>query len=82
MQLLITRKASKELNKIPNKLAKKISEKINQLSTNPYPIHSKKLHNQNNYRLRYGYFRIIYKVNKKEQAITILRIANRNAVYR
>jgi len=80
MNIFITKKAKKELDKIPNSLAQHIATKIFLLNKNPRPHGSKKLHGQNNFRLRIGSFRVIYTINKKE--ITILRIADRKTIYR
>jgi mRNA interferase RelE/StbE len=80
MKIFITKKAQKELDKIPNSLAKHIATKILLLPQNPHSNNSKKLKGQNNFRLRVGSFRIIYTTNKKE--ITILRIADRKTIYR
>lgn len=82
MKLFITKKAHKELDKIPDPLAKNIAENIILLSDNPYPVNSKKLQGQENYRLRIGSFRVIYTIDKKKREITILRIADRKTVYR
>ena len=82
MKLSITKKAEKELNKIPDSLAKNIAKKILKLSQNPYPPNSKKLQGKNNYRLRIGSFRVLYTINKKRREITILRIADRKTIYR
>ena len=80
MNIFITKKAKKELDKIPSSLAKHLSTKILLLSQNPHPNNSKKLQGNNNFRLRIGSFRVIYTINKKE--ITILRIADRKTIYR
>ncbi len=82
MKLFITKKAEKELDKIPGPIAYNISQNILKLSFNPYPTNSKKLQGENNYRLRIGSFRVIYTINKKEKEITILRIANRKTIYK
>lgn len=82
MKLLITKKAAKELDKIPDALARKIADKILALQTNPHPPNSKKLQSNNNFRLRIGSFRIIYTVNKSKKEITVLRIADRKTIYR
>jgi mRNA interferase RelE/StbE len=82
MKLLITKKATKELDKIPNLLAKQIVKKIQNLSLNPYPKYGKKLKGMNNYRLRSGSFRVIYFIDKKKKEISILRIADRKTVYK
>ncbi len=82
MKIFITKKAAKELDKIADPLAKKISKEIQQLEDNPFPRNSKKLQDQDNYRLRIGSFRVIYTFNKKTKEITILRVADRKTIYR
>ena len=82
MNLLITKKAQKELDKIPDTLAKNIAQNILKLSIDPYPTNSKKLHGQNNYRLRIGSFRNIYTIDNKRKEVTILRVADRKTIYR
>ena len=82
MKILITKKASKELDKIPDSLAKKIVDNILILKTNPLPLNSKKLQNHDSFRLRIGSFRVIYSINKLKKEITILRIADRKTIYR
>ena len=82
MKLFITKKAQKELDKIPDALTKDISNNILLLFTNPFPPNSKKLQGQNNYRLRIGSFRVIYTIDKKKKEITILRVADRKTIYR
>lgn len=81
MRLFITKKAQKELDKIPDLLAKNIAKHILLLSDNPYPANSKKLQGQGNFRLRIGSFRVIYTVDKKKQEIIILRVADRKTIY-
>jgi len=82
MKLLITKKAEKELDKLPDKLAKTIAGAILVLAQNPYPPNSKKLSGQNNYRLRVGSYRVLYTVDKKKREVVILRIAHRHTIYR
>lgn len=81
-KLLITKRAQKELNKIPGPLAKNIANRILKLETNPYPPNSKKLSGKNNHRLRIGSFRAIYTVDKRGKELTILRIADRKTIYK
>ena len=82
MRLTITKKAEKELDKLPNSVAKNISEKILLLSKNPFPTNSKKLSGQDNYRLRVGSYRVIYSLDPKAVTVTILRVADRKTIYR
>lgn len=82
MQVSITKKAAKELDKIPDQIAGNITSRLSNLSLNPFPLNSKKLAGQNNYRLRTGVYRAIYTVDSKRKEITILRVAHRKTVYR
>ena len=82
MKLLITRRAQKELDKIPDSPAKNVVKKIKLLSKNTHPTNSKKLQGKDTYRLRVGVFRVLYTVDKKKKEITILRVADRKTIYR
>lgn len=82
MKLLITKKATKELDKLPDSLAKKIIDNVLTLKNNPLPLNSKKIQNNDSFRLRIGSFRVIYSINKSKKEITILRIADRKTIYR
>lgn len=81
-KLLITKRAQKELDKIPNPLAKNIVKRILLLLENPHPANSKKLSGKENYRLRIGSFRTIYTIDKGKKEITILRVADRKTIYK
>jgi len=80
--LFITKKARKELDKIPGPLAKNIAKKLLGLEKNPHPPSSKKLTGKNNFRLRIGSFRALYTVDNRKKEITILRIADRKTIYK
>ena len=82
MKLFITKKAQKELDKIPDPIAKQIVRHILALRNNPYPSNSKKLKGYENYRIRIASFRALYTINKTKKEITILRIADRKDIYR
>lgn len=82
MKLFITKKAQKELDKIPDPIAKQIVRHILSLRNSPYPSNSKKLKGHENYRIRIASFRALYTINKTKKEITILRIANRKDIYR
>lgn len=82
MKLFITKKAEKELDKLPDPIAKNIVNKILLLAKNPHPVNSKKLQGVENYRLRIGSFRVIYTIDTKNKEITILRVADRKTIYR
>ena len=87
--ILINKKAQKELEKLPTLIIKKIVKRIEQLMDNPYPYWHKKLKNFNIwwfeglslYRIREGNYRIIYCVENNHLIIQIIRIAHRKEVY-
>lgn len=82
MEVRITKKASKELDKIPNAIALKISKELLNLGINPFTVKSKKLRGKENYRIRIGIYRAVYTIDKKKKVIKILRIKHRKDVYR
>ena len=82
MQVLITRKAEKELDKLPDSIAWKIIEHLRKLGKEPFPANYKKLAGVENYRIRVGSYRAIYTVDKQKKIVTILRVADRKMVYR
>ncbi len=81
MKLLITKRAEKELDKLPDSLAKNILQHVLLLAKNQHPPNSKKLKGMNNFRLRVGSFRALYTINTKKKEITILRVADRKTIY-
>lgn len=82
MKIYITKKAEKELDKLPDQLAQQIINQIKLLVPGQVNSKVKKLAGSNNFRLRVGSFRVIFSVEKRGQELTILRVANRNTVYR
>lgn len=81
-KIFITKRAQKELDRIPDPLARNVVDRIAKLEENPFPPNSKKLSGENNRRLRIGSFRAVYTINKKKKEITILRVADRKTIYR
>lgn len=74
--------ARKVFLKLPGQLQQRITEKINMLMTNPRPPDCKKLQNSENYRIRIGEWRVIYRIEDNILLITVLKIGHRREVYR
>ena len=71
----------KSLRRVPNLYTRKIDEAISQLAENPYPEGCKRvIGGQNEYRIRVGIYRIIYKVS--DTRILVLKVGHRRDVYR
>ena len=78
-----TRQAIKALRKMPANEAGAIRSKIQELASNPFAAPNvKSLAGRPGYRLRIGDWRVIYEVAQNEQAIFILKIAQRGGAYR
>lgn len=74
--------ARKTFLKLPFQLQQRILQKINILTTNPRPPDCKKLQNSENYRIRIGEWRIIYRIEDNILLITLLKIGHRREIYR
>lgn len=81
-RLLILKKAQKELSKVTGRDYEQIKEAIFELANNPRPIGCRKLTGREGWRIRVGKNRIIYEIDDKEKAITILHIGHRKDIYR
>lgn len=78
----LTKKAEKQLDKLPDDTADWLLSTMGDLSTDPRPKGSKKLKGRNGYRLRKGNYRIIYEILDKELVIDVVAIGHRKDVYK
>ncbi len=75
--------AEKQLRKLSQKDQVSVLKRIQELSGEPRPNHSRKLRGQSNvYRVRVGYYRILYSIEDKHLTIIILKKGHRRDVYR
>lgn len=79
--ILLTKKAEKQLDKLPDKIAEPIIEAIEDLAENPRPIGYKNLKNRDGYRIRIGDYRVIYEVFDDELVIDVIKLGHRNDIY-
>jgi len=82
-QIIIRKKAFKELEILPKKTTEKITQAIDSLSENPRPTGCKKLKGEEEYlwRIRVGDYRIIYSIEDSIKIIDIRRIGHRRDIY-
>ena len=80
-KILWEKKAVKELNKLAPDIAKRILIAVSDLKNNPYSGQKLKGSFQDYFRLRVGAYRIIYRFEKKELIIAVLRIGHRKDIY-
>jgi mRNA interferase RelE/StbE len=81
-QILIERKAQKELENLPSSVIDPIISALNNLKINPWPHGAKKLVDQDGWRIRIRDYRILYTVDHQSKIIKIYRIKHRKDAYR
>jgi mRNA interferase RelE/StbE len=79
--VLLTKKAEKQLDKLPDNIAEPIIEAINELSENSRPIGYKNLKKRDGYRIRIGDYRVIYEVFDDELIIDVIKLGHRRDIY-
>lgn len=78
----LKRSAEKELERLPTKTHDRIVETLLSLKENPLPHGIKKLRGHEGYRLRVGYYRILYIIDESKREIEVFSVAHRKDVYR
>ena len=76
------KRVRKDFKGLPKDDANRILRKIESLSNNPRPSESKKLTNDESYRIRIGNYRVIYDIKDEILVVLVLKVGNRKDVYR
>lgn len=73
----------KQLQRLPRDAFETALHKIIALSSDPRPPGAKKLvGGVNDWRVRFGQYRIVYEVDDAEQVLTVFTVAKRSDAYR
>ena len=81
--LQIKPSAVKEIEEIGRKKDRqKVVQRIQDLADNPRPSGCEKLAHQDRYRVRQGWYRIIYSVDDKEKCVLVVKVGQRRDIYR
>ncbi len=72
----------KDLRRIAKKEVPKILKTIQGLADNPRPISSKKLTNEELYRIRIGNYRILYEIYDDRLVVLVVKAGHRKDVYK
>ena len=79
---LIKRSAAKEIERLPTKkLRAAIVRRIRALADEPRPAGCVKVSGADKYRIRYGAYRILYRI-EDDRLIVVVRVAHRSGAYR
>ena len=77
--------AKKEFLALPTKVQNRIVDGLELLCVNPFSsaLKTKKLKGADNlYRMRFGDYRVIYEIRKRELVVLIVKVGHRREVYR
>ena len=78
----VAKKVRKSFQKIPKTDAKRILGAIEKLGEDPRPVLSKKLKEEELYRIRVGIYRVIYQIFDDVLVISVVKVGHRKDVYR
>ena len=81
-QILILRRAQKELAKLFGRDFERVKQSILKLSDHPRPSGCRKLTGRDGWRIRVGKYRVIYEIDEKEEVVIILHIGHRKDIYK
>lgn len=75
--------ALKELEAIGTKAdRRRLVQRIRDLAGNPRPAGGEKLTGQERYRVRQGWYRIVYSVDDARRVVVVVKVGHRRDIYR
>lgn len=81
-KIVFKKSVAKDLRAIPSADIKRILEKIDSLAENPRGDGCIKLSAQERYRVRQGFYRIVYEIRDEMLIVQVVKVAHRATVYR
>ena len=80
-QVVVERKAEKDLNRLSGIVYRRVWEVIGSLATNPRPHGCRRLAgNEKDWRVRVGDYRIIYEIADSVRIVRVTRVRHRRTV--
>ena len=79
--IVLSKKAQKQLDKLPDNIAEPIFEAISLLENEPRPSGCKKLQGRDGFRIRIGNYRVIYEIYDNELVIDVITLGHRKDIY-
>ena len=76
------RRAQRELAQLPQEAYERVRDAIRGLAQNPRPEGCVKLVGREGWRIRAGDYRVIYEIDDKQNAVTVLHVGHRHDIYR
>lgn len=81
-RIQIEQGALKALKRIPSQDRQRIRAAIRALAEEPRPHGCKRLTDRNDWRIRVGVYRVVYRIEEKRLLVLVLKIGHRREVYR
>ncbi len=82
-KIVFRKSAEKQLLKLPKEVGVHLISQIRTLSENPIPRGAIKMKGFNNiFRLRFTNYRIVYRIEKNELIVEIIKIGHRQNIYK
>ena len=78
---ILSKKAQKQLDKLPDNIAEPILNAILDLEENPRPVGNKKLKGRDGYRVRIGNYRVIYDIFDNQLIVDVIALGHRKDIY-
>ena len=81
-ELAFRKSVAKDLRALPKGDVRRIMQRIRSLADDPRPPGSEKLSGQERYRVRQGFYRIVYEIQDRRLVVLVVRVGHRRDVYR
>jgi len=81
-RLFILPRAQSQLADLPEREFNVAESKIGALREDPRPPGCKKLTEREGWRIRFGSYRVIYKIDDANKAVTVTDVGHRREIYR
>ena len=81
-KVTIAPSAAKELDGPPKRARERLALRIRCLGDDPRPHGCKKLAGQDKYRLRQGFYRVVYSVDDSSKTVDVVGAGHRKDIYR
>ena len=80
--VFITRRATRDISRLPAQYPRLVGQHIEDLAINPRPADAKALRGRSDFSLRVGVYRILYHIDHQESTVTVARVLHRRESYR
>ena len=81
-RVVVRKSVSRDLKGIPKKDVRRILAVVRSLADDPRPSGTKKLSGQERYRVRQENYRILYEIEDDRLIVCVVRVGDRQDVYR